>query len=769
MSTLNPEQWQRLSPYLDQALTLDGEERSRWLADLRAKDAVLAEQIRAFLDNHREANKEGFLETSPGLPTRLDGFAGETVGAYRVLSMIGQGGMGMVWLAERSDGRFQRQVAVKFLGLGLAGQGSAERFKREGAILGCLSHPHIAELVDAGVTPAGSPYLVLEFVDGVPIHRYCDQRKLDVNARCRLFLDVLSAVAHAHASLIVHRDIKPSNVLVSRDGQVKLLDFGIAKLLEGEGSDGSATLLTREVGSALTPEFAAPEQITGVPITTGTDVYSLGVLLYLLLTGQHPAGPGPHSAAGLVKAIVDTEPPRASEVAGSSAAGSSAPDDRGATPEKLRRQLQGDLDTIVAKALKKNPNERYASVTALAYDINRYLRSEPISARPDTFAYRTAKFVRRNRATVALASLALLAVLAGITGTLLQARTARKQRDLAIRERDRASRVASFMTDVFKLSDPGETAAKDVTAREALDKASKDIDSGLAKDPELRAQMMQVMGNAYTNLGQYRQAEALLRRAVELTRTTAGPSAAETLSLMDSLGGALAEQGSFAEAEKLQRQVLETQRRVLGPDHPDTLSTMGDLASTLAMGGHLQEAEKLGRETLEKQRRVLGPEDHHTIATMDDLAATLGEEGRFAESVDLERETIEIERRVYGPDHLGVLMSMGNEADSLYSMGRFAEAQQLLEQTRAIQLRVLGPHHFETARAAYNLGCIAAVNGMRDEAFTFLNEAIEGLAPIRIPDVKGDPAFNSLHADPRFARLVVRAKQRGSGDARCPL
>jgi eukaryotic-like serine/threonine-protein kinase len=770
MATLNPEQWQKLSPYLDQALTLTDEERARWLADLRAQDPSLAAQIQALLDDQRAANNEGFLETSPVLPIQGDGSAGEIVGAYRLLSMIGQGGMGMVWLAERSDGRFQRQAAVKFLGMGLASGGAAARFKREGAILGRLSHPHIAELLDAGVTPAGRPYLVLEFVDGAPIHHYCDEHKLDVAARCRLFLDVLSAVAHAHASLIVHRDIKPSNVFVSREGQVKLLDFGIAKLLEGEGSDGSATLLTHEAGSALTPEFAAPEQITSAAVTTATDVYSLGVLLYLLLSGQHPAGPGPHSAAGLVKAIVDTEPPRVSDAAVSSVAlASSISAGRGATPEKLRRQLQGDLDTIVAKALKKDPRERYVSVTALADDISRYLRSEPISAHPDTLAYRTAKFVRRNRVTVTLASLALVAVLAGVAGTLLQARTARQQRDLAIRERDRATRISGFMTDMFKQSDPTENAAKDVTAREVLDKASKDIDSGLAKDPELQAQMMHVMGNAYTNLGQYKQAEALMRRAVELSRASAGPSAPQTLNLIDELGGTLAQQGGFAEAEKLQRQALEMQTRVLGPDHPDTLSTMGDLSATLAMSGKLPEAEKLGRETLDKQLLVLGPEDHHTIATMDDLAATLGEEGHFAESVDLERQTIEVERRVFGPDHLGVLMSMGNEADSLYSMGRLAEAQQLLEQTRPIQLRVLGVKHPETARAAYNLGCIAAMNGKRDEAFTFLNEAIEGLSPIRIPDIKGDPAFNSLHADPRFARLVARAKQRGSGDARCPL
>ena len=306
------------------------------------------------------------LPSTPGL-------AGQTIGPYTLISQIGQGGMGSVWLAERSDGRFERRVAVKFLNIALMGKSGEERFKREGSILGRLAHPHIAELVDAGVSAAGQPYLVLEYVEGDHIDRYCDQQRLDVEARIRLFLDVLDAVAHAHANLIVHRDLKPSNVLVRNDGQVKLLDFGIAKLLEGEGQEGGATVLTVEGGRAMTPEYAAPEQVTGAPVTTATDVYALGVLLYVVLTGQHPAGSGLRSPADLVKAIVDTEPTRPSEVVSATNANAKETTTNAArrttTPDKLSRLLRGDLDTIVAKALKKNPQERYASVTALADDL----------------------------------------------------------------------------------------------------------------------------------------------------------------------------------------------------------------------------------------------------------------------------------------------------------------------------------------------------------------------------------------------------------------
>src|SRR6266481_1603553 len=426
MSKLSPNQWQALSPHLDEALEMADDERAIWLSSLQSENPTLAYQLEILLGEHRDLSDEGFLEANalelPGEP----GLAGETLGVYTLISQIGHGGMGTVWLAERNDGRFERRVAVKVLNIALMGKGGEERFKREGRILGRLTHPHIAELIDAGVSLTGQPFLVLEYVEGDHIDRYCDQNKLDVEARIRLFLDVLAAVAHAHANLIVHRDIKPSNVLVRTDGQAKLLDFGIAKLLEDEGTSGAVTQLTREGGGALTPEYAAPEQVTGAPVTTATDVYALGVLLYVLLSGQHPAGRGPRSPADLVRAIVDTEPRRLSDIVTSSQADDQTTGNatrRTTTPDKLSRLLRGDLDTIVGKALKKNPQERYVSVTALADDLARYLKHEPISARPDTFAYRAAKFVRRNRTAVVLATLAVIGTAAGIVGAVVQART----------------------------------------------------------------------------------------------------------------------------------------------------------------------------------------------------------------------------------------------------------------------------------------------------------------------------------------------------------
>ena len=421
MSALTPEQWKQVSPYLDEALELSPGQRSGWLFSLSEKDAKLASMLQALLDEQRQAEREGFLEKSP-LPTSR-GLAGQKVGPYTLVSQIGQGGMGSVWLAQRSDGRFERKAAVKFVNVALSSQAAEERFKREGSILGRLIHPHIAELLDAGVCPDGTPYLIIEYVDGQAIDQYCDEHKLAVHSRVKLFLDVLSAVAEAHANLIVHRDIKPSNVLVRNDGQVKLLDFGIAKLL-AQDDGAAATMLTMEAEGALTPRFAAPEQVTGGTVTTATDVYALGVMLYLLLTAQHPAGSSVHSPAELIRATVDYEAPRASAVA---LAVESAAENRCSTPEKLSRQLRGDLDTILGKALKKNPQERYASVTALADDLSRYLKQETIRARPDTFAYRAVKFVHRNRVVVALGTLALAATIAGSGVAIYQARIAQRR------------------------------------------------------------------------------------------------------------------------------------------------------------------------------------------------------------------------------------------------------------------------------------------------------------------------------------------------------
>src|SRR5262245_25387309 len=380
MAGMSRERWQSVGPYLDRALEMDRGGRAALLNSLRAEQPEVAEDLELLLDAYAIPDSEWFLETSPTLPQAT--LAGQIIGAYTLVAPIGQCGMGSVWLARRSDGRFEGQAAVKLLNASFVGRAGEERFRREGSILARLTHPHIARLLDAGVSPTGQPCLVLEYVEGEPIDRYCQRKGLTIRERLGLFLDVLDAVAHAHAKQIVHRDIKPSNVLVGEDGRVKLLDFGIAKLLEAEAGGGEATALTREAGGALTPEYAAPEQVAGGTVTTATDVYALGVVLYELLVGDLPfdrvrmrkAG-----WAGLERILQEEEPVRPS------------------SRSELRRDLEGDVDWITLKALEKDRSRRYATAAAFAEDIQRHLQDKPVSAGPPGAAYRLKKLIRRRR------------------------------------------------------------------------------------------------------------------------------------------------------------------------------------------------------------------------------------------------------------------------------------------------------------------------------------------------------------------------------------
>lgn len=562
MPALSSTWWRLLSPRLDEALEMSGEERSLWLSSLRVEDPTVARQLEALLDEHGILAGEGFLEKhSIPLPGGQP-FAGQAVGPYLLRAEVGRGGMGSVWLAERSDGLFERQVAIKFLNIGFLGHDGEQRFKREASILARLAHPHIAELVDASVTAEGQPYLVLEYVEGDHIDSYCDQRALDVRDRIRLFLDVLAAVSHAHSSLIVHCDIKPSNVLVRNDGQVKLLDFGIAKLLADDGGAGETTLLTVDAVRPLTPEYAAPEQLQAKPVTTSTDVYCLGILLYALLTGQHPVGSGARSPAELVRAVVETDPTRPSDAVTQTAddaeRATTNAAQRATTPDKLQRLLRGDLDTIVARALKKEPAERYPGVAELADDLRRYLRHQPISARPDTMAYRAIKFVRRNRVPVMLTTIAMTTTLAGAAGTVLQARTARVERDFALRQLVRAERINGLnellLSDVAPLG-------KQLTANELLEREEQIVERERYDDAVNHVEMLISIGGQYSGEGENARARRVLEQAYQLSRRI--PDRSTRAKASCELAWALSASGELTRAESL----VEEGLREL-PDQP---------------------------------------------------------------------------------------------------------------------------------------------------------------------------------------------------------
>jgi eukaryotic-like serine/threonine-protein kinase len=630
MSTLSPDEWQAVSPYLDQALALSADERADWLRSLTEQSPTLVARLTELLDDHRALVQEGFLEKPRFALPGSTGLAGQTLGPYTLISQIGHGGMGSVWLAQRSDGRFERRVAVKFLNLALMGKGGEERFKREGSILARLSDERIAELLDAGVSPSGQPYLVLDYVEGQHIDRYCNDKNLDIEARIHLFLDILTAVAHAHANLIVHRDLKPPNVLVNEAGQVKLLDFGIAKLLEGESRDGAATALTVDGGRVMTPEYATPEQVTGAPVTTATDVFALGVLLYVLLTGQHPAGRDLRSTADLIKAIIDTEPIRPSDVVATEKvrAEQNAADAarRSTTPEKLRRLLRGDLDTIVAKALKKDPQERYTSVTAFAEDLRRYLRHEPISARPDTVTYRVAKFVRRNRVAFGLAMIAVLATFGGLIGTLMQARTARIQRDFAFQQLRRNQEHDELMNFLLVDASPG----KAISASDLLDRAAQVVEKRHSADPARRADLLMWIGNNYSSKDQMVQAGVLVEKAYQDSRSLSDVSIRARASCL--LADSLSQGDDLVRAETLVQEGLR--------ELPDDPRYALDRVACLRIGSDVSQQAGRAKEGVARMQAAQRIVENSPVATdllkmsiSLDLATAFSSTGRDSDAL----------------------------------------------------------------------------------------------------------------------------------------
>jgi eukaryotic-like serine/threonine-protein kinase len=677
VSTLSPDRWREISPYLDQVLSLPEQERAAWIESFRDEKPNLVSLLQELLNEHSLVGREHFLEHGLIGPVNEQWLPGRKVGAYTLLSPIGEGGMGSVWLAERSDGRFERRVAIKFLKFAVAAQGGAERFKREGSILGRLAHPHIAELIDAGVTANGAPFLVLEHIDGERIDHYCDHRKLGVSARIALLLDVLSAVAQAHANLIVHRDIKPSNVLIRKDGQVKLLDFGIAKLLTDDTSPAAPTVLTAECGGALTLQFAAPEQVTNGAVTTATDVYSLGVLLYLLLTEQHPAGPGSHSPADLVKAIVEIEPPRASDAIASADAMTIA-NQRGTTPEKLHRQLRGDLDTIVGKALKKQPQERYYSVSAFADDLRHYLNHEPILAHPDKLAYRAAKFVRRNRTGVVFSVLAVIASIVGIAGTLIQARTARRQRDFAFRQLSRAETISDL--EDFLLADAAPS-GKPFTVNDLLARAEHIVAREDDPNGDNRVELLISIGRQYWGQDEDVKSRAVLEQAYQLSRGLSDHSVRSRASC--ALASAIARTGDPARAEAL----FEEGLREIPREAQFALDRMYCLLRGTEVADHNGASQEGIARALEAQRVLRNSAFNSLVlewrANME-LAEAYREAGQYREAFEAFQQSSILMARLGRDDTESAGTLYNNWALTLDSSGQPLEAEKIFH--RAIEI-----------------------------------------------------------------------------------
>jgi len=737
--SLDTGRWRAVSGLLDRGLELDPASREAWLASLTGPETELVPLLRDLFARSAQVERECFLEAPPSMAldalSRSTEFApGATIGPYRLLRIIGSGGMGEVWLAERADGSLQRAVALKLPLVALSRAAVAERFARERDILAALEHPHIARLYDAGVATDGQPFLALEYVDGVPIDRYCDLHRLGIAGRLRLFEQVLDAVAYAHASLVLHRDLKPTNILVTAAGEVKLLDFGIAKLVP-EGTVGSSAL-TRMAGRVLTPEYAAPEQFAAAPLTIAADVYSLGVVLHELLTGERPYRVRRAGAAALEEAITRADVTAPSNSAISAEAATA----RGSTVTRLKRTLRGDLDTIVGKALRLSPGDRYDSARALADDLVRYRSGLPVLAQPDVLAYRAAKFVARHRGVLGVTALVAVILVGATLVSLHQAQVARL-------EARRASAVQTFVADIFRANgsdqdDP--VKARQTTALQLLDLGSRKIETGLADAPEARLETLDLMASLYDDLEVGDRAQALRRQSVALAKRLFGDRdprvAAELIALdasmysgrlddrlavLDEAKGILDAAGDASSIRRARlftryadvynstdrgralsyiEQSITVLRKL---DEPDALSTAlftraqvqeykGDSASARAsVAEAIAIVERPGRD------RVVLPRFYTYQGEIDYNLQY------FAEAEASFRHALDVARAQNGEDHVDTLQIRMRLGRFLFDTGRTAAGLEELGAARAIALRLRGPDdpfHTTQTRVEYGWG-----------------------------------------------------------------
>jgi serine/threonine protein kinase len=669
---LQPDQWRAFSEALDQALDLPQADREQWLAALAIKSPEIAAIVADVLAQGNRAVSDGFLAKPllfPIVAPASATLAGRNVGPYVIEAEIGSGGMGNVWRARRVDDRFETTVAVKFLHASWIGLQGEQRFRAEGQLLGRLDHPNIARLIDAGLLDTTYPYLVLEYVEGEAIDAYCRRQQLNVEQRVALFLDVLAAVAHAHSHLIVHRDIKPANIFVTRGGTVKLLDFGIAKLLD-HGSDSPA--LTKSGATALTPQYAAPEQLLGKPVTTATDVYSLGLVLYVLLTGRHPIAIESASNAQLIQAVLTEDAPRASVVA--------------VMPTISRRALEGDLDNILGKALKKSPDERYASVGAFADDLKRYLTHEPVRAHADTVTYRLTKFVRRNRGGVLSGMLILIVLCAAVAITFLQKLEADRQRDAAQFEARRAQSSNEFL-NMLMLSD-GDNAQSSLTPAGRVELGARMLERQYHDDPRFAGRMLVELSKQYSGQTSTRQAVALDARAYELGKAA---NDAELMALAQ-CAATYAETTAAITTNAPQRvaEAKQLMSQIRNPPLELQVSCDRAEAQLEVQLNHRAAAEQI----LERARRLMeGSQQTYLYAytaLLTDLGGVYNETSRLAQALQMAQIIGATHEKFGRGGTMARLVARQNEATVLFNMGEIRASFLVMEEVRKGRLAIQG-------------------------------------------------------------------------------
>jgi eukaryotic-like serine/threonine-protein kinase len=724
IETMRRSTWARADEILDAVLD-DVELRGGSLAEaarvaVRDEPAEVRRQVEALLphlDGKPDPLDRGIGAIAPDLAATWNGggavpSAGDRVGAYRLLRLLGRGGMGVVFLAERADSEFEKRVAIKLLASSVFGSERA-RFLRERQLLAHLEHPSIARLLDGGVTDGGIPFLVLEAVEGEPIDRWCDMRNATVEERLRLFLAVCDAVQYAHKRLIVHRDLKPANILVTGDGAVKLLDFGIARLLEL--ADDEAPVATRTLLHAFTPDYASPEQLRGERTAIPSDVYSLGVLLYRLLAGRLPYSTRGVGLTEALRIVVEIEPPPPSRAA------LEALDDE---PQRSRlqraRRLRGDLDNITLRSLEKEPEQRYGSVGELARDLRRHLEGLPVEARAPTLGYRVRKFVRRHRVGVLAASAVAASLLLGLVLATFQARRAERQRGLAEREAAKADTVASFLIDLFDAADPYAREAEEPTLRELLARAEATIEARLGDQPEARADLLGALGRAYLGLADYAAADRLTGEALRLRRRLLAPGDPE---LAETLSDAARVRAAHEDVEGA-RALFEEAVATLETGWGDTEVLADALVGLARLELDDRSKEDLYQRALDSFARR-GVEAHTSIAEILHERGMIEERrGHLAEAEALKLRSLEMTEALLGPHHPVVFQMQSNLAVLNRLQGDLEEAEHLSRSALDGLERRLGPNHPDLGDPLTNLGNLLLEQGRRDEAAAFIERAV---------------------------------------------